>query len=75
MKFEMSCQHYDYSSLTDRNPGTKTTIEFEAEHIDDILEEFSMFLRGCGFVINGVLEVIPEEEYYATNIHTNNSMD
>ena len=62
MKFEFIGQQYNYLSLTDRRPGTKTTIEFEAEHIDDVLEEFAMFLRGCGYVIDGRLDVVPHDE-------------
>ena len=75
MKFEMSGQHYNYLSLSDRIPGTKTTIEFEAEQLDDILEEFTSFLRGCGFVINGTLDLVPDENYYGEDISTNYPMD
>ena len=73
MKFEMAGQHYNYLGF--KKPGTKVTIEFEAEQLQDILEEFTMFLRGCGFTINGTLDVIPDEEYYAATIRTDNSMD
>ena len=62
MKFELTGQHYNYLSLTDRRPGTKINIEFEGESLEDILEEFSMFLRGCGFVIDGTLDVVPHDE-------------
>lgn len=62
MKFELTGQHYNYLSLTDRNPGTRIDMEFEGETLDDILEEFSMFLRGCGFVIDGRLDVVPHDE-------------
>ena len=62
MKFELTGQHYNYLSLTDRNPGTKINMVFEGESLDDILEEFSMFLRGCGFVIDGRLDVVPHDE-------------
>ena len=62
MKFEFIGQHYNYLSLTDRRPGTKINMEFESETLDDILEEFSMFLRGCGFVIDGRLDVVPHDE-------------
>lgn len=62
MKFEFTGQQYNYLSLTDRHPGTKTTIEFESEHIDDVLEEFAMFLRGCGYVIDGKLDIVPHDE-------------
>ena len=62
MKFELTGQHYNYLSLTDRNPGTKINMVFEGETLDDILEEISMFLRGCGFVIDGRLDVVPHDE-------------
>jgi hypothetical protein len=62
MKFELTGQDYNYLSLTDRRPGTKINMEFEGETLDDILEEFSMFLRGCGFVIDGRLDVVPHDE-------------
>ena len=75
MKFELSGQHYNYLSLSDRRPGTKINMEFEGETLEDILEEFSMFLRGCGFVIDGTLDVIPYEEYYGQITSTNISVD
>jgi hypothetical protein len=62
MKFELTGQHYNYLSLTDRRPGTKINMEFESETLDDVLEEFSMFLRGCGYVIDGRLDVVPHDE-------------
>jgi hypothetical protein len=41
----------------------------------EILEEFQMFLEGCGFQIDGTLDVVTDEEIYGTNIRTDNSMD
>jgi hypothetical protein len=37
-------------------------MEFEAEHIDNVLDEFAMFLRGCGYIIDGRLDVVPHDE-------------
>lgn len=62
MKFELTGQHYNYLSLTDRHPGTKINMEFESEMLEDVLEEFAMFLRGCGYVIDGRLDVVPHDE-------------
>jgi len=62
MRFYLSGQHYNYLSLSDKTPGTKTTIEFDGESLDDILEEFAMFLRGCGYTIDGRLDVVPHDE-------------
>jgi len=47
----------------------KTTTEFSAVNIDDILERFEDFLRGAGFVFDGHLEIFetqPISETYDT---------
>ena len=36
MKFEMVGQHHNYLGFNDQQPGTKVTIEFEAEQLQDI---------------------------------------
>lgn len=41
----------------------------------EILKEFQMFLEGCGFLIDGTLDIVPDEELYGTNIRADNSMD
>lgn len=41
----------------------------------EILEEFQMFLEGCGFQIDGTLDVVTDEEIYGTNIRTDNTLD
>jgi hypothetical protein len=47
----------------------------DAVTLTDILEEFQMFLEGCGFRINGTLDVVPDEEFYATDTGTDNTLD
>ena len=42
----------------------ETTIEFHADSLSDILEQFEMFLRGSGFHTSGTLDFVPDEEYY-----------
>lgn len=42
MKFKFQCK-------TDSENPTTTSIEFDAEQIDDIRENFILFLRGVGF--------------------------
>lgn len=55
---------------------TRTVVHTtSAINLIEILEEFQMFLEGCGFQINGTLDVVPDEELYGTNIRTDNSMD
>jgi hypothetical protein len=56
--------------------STRTVVHItNAVTLMEILEEFQMFLEGCGFQINGTLDVVPNEEFYGTNICTDNSMD
>ena len=45
---------------------TKRTVEFDAVHINDVVSEFELFLRGAGFNPVGTLDFIPDEEYYGT---------
>ena len=56
--------------------NTRTIVHTtDAENLDVILEEFQMFLEGCGFKIDGTLSVVSDEELYGTNIRTDYSMD
>jgi hypothetical protein len=40
---------------------SKRTVEFNCVSLPDVLQEFEMFLRGSGFHIDGVLDVVPQE--------------
>jgi hypothetical protein len=44
--------------------SAETTVEFSADYLPDILEQFEMFLRGSGFHFSGTLDFVPDEEYY-----------
>lgn len=44
---------------------TKRTVEFDAVHINDVVSEFELFLRGAGFNPNGTLDFISDDVYYA----------
>ena len=44
--------------------NAETTIEFSADSLSDIVNQFEMFIRGCGFYPPGALEFVDEEEYY-----------
>jgi hypothetical protein len=41
---------------------TKKTFEFNADHLDSVINEFETFLRGCGFHFDGYLEICKEEQ-------------
>lgn len=38
----------------------KRTVEFDAVHLEGIIGEFETFLKGCGFYINGNLQIVDE---------------
>ena len=42
--------------------SSKRTVEFKAETISDIVNEFEMFLKGCGFHFSGHLDFVSDEE-------------
>ena len=41
----------------------KTTTEFSAAHIDEVLARFEDFLKGAGFVFDGHLDFVEEETH------------
>jgi hypothetical protein len=63
-KFTLICQEelIPFADVT----ASKRTVEFDADSLDQILNEFELFLRGCGFNYNGRL-VFSEETCYETD--------
>jgi hypothetical protein len=41
---------------------TKKTFEFNADHLDGVIGEFETFLKGCGYTIDGYLEIVKEQK-------------
>jgi len=46
----------------DEYGGSKTTREFEADYLPDVLTEVELFLKGAGFVFNGNLDFVNDFE-------------
>lgn len=61
-KFTFVCQEESMPFV--HSIQSKRTIEFNAETLDDILNEFEMFLRGAGFHFDGHLDIVSEEEWF-----------
>jgi glycosidase len=58
--------------------NSKLTYESHAEGLSTLLEDFTHFLRGSGFVINGLSETIPESDCsseFATEVDYEGSYD
>jgi hypothetical protein len=58
-KFTFVCQE-DAMPFSD-SVSSKRTVEFSADKLNTILDEFESFLRGCGFSFNGTLDFIPDD--------------
>ena len=55
---------FTFISQYDKAIGSpKSTIEFEAVSLDDVLRFFEDFLRGAGYEIDGQLMIYKEEEH------------
>jgi hypothetical protein len=60
-KFTLTCEH---TSLWSNEQICKNTHEFEVEPLDKVLENFELFLRGAGYIFDGVVDIVPTEEDY-----------
>ena len=52
MKFTLICEHDD---------NNKVTHEFKNVLLADTLDNIQNFLKGCGFVFDGILDIVEEE--------------
>lgn len=57
-KLKFTCEH-QHPLKKDTNVAT-ITYESNREYLSDILEDFSDFLKGCGFHIDGNIEVVSD---------------
>ena len=62
-KFTLIGEHTDLQQNPD---GTKVQYELNCDYLQEIVEHFELFLRGCGFNPTGKLDFVPDEEYYGT---------
>lgn len=59
MKFRLIAER---TPIQDPGPKHRIEVEFDAEILDDVLEEFAMFLRGCGYFFDGQLLPVEFDE-------------
>lgn len=53
MKFKLICEHEE---------GDVITHEFNKVFLSDVVERMQDFLKGCGFVFDGTLDIVEEEQ-------------
>ena len=56
-KFTLIAEHTNFTGVTSQ----KNTLEFNEEYIGNILDNMKQFLQGTGFIIDGVLDIVPED--------------
>lgn len=44
------------------NYGSRLEYQFDAINLSDMLEHYQNFLKGCGYVFDGELDIAEEEE-------------
>ncbi len=55
-KFTLIAEHTNFTGETLQ----KNTLEFEEDYISDVLDNIKQFLQGTGFVIDGSLDIVPD---------------
>ncbi len=64
-KFKLICDHSN--SFVDEQA---ITYDFKAEYLPDVLQNIELFLKGAGFIFDGVLDIVPTEEFYGDGAGT-----
>ena len=60
-KITFSCNQY--ASFYKDAPLTKTyNMTVSGESLMELIEDFETFLKGCGYVFDGYLDIVPHEE-------------
>jgi hypothetical protein len=52
-----------------------TTKEFDSEYLSDVVENFEMFLRGCGYHFNGHLDFVQDDESFVQDYESFNQIE
>jgi hypothetical protein len=74
-KYTFTCEHYKYDDFTGDKYGveSKTVQESTPEDLSELIKNFELFLRGCGFHFDGQLDIV--EEDFLENICLSETID
>jgi hypothetical protein len=74
-KYTFTCEHYKYDLFTGDKYGveSKTVQESTPEDLDELIKNFELFLRGCGFYFEGQLDIVRED--FPENICTSETTE
>jgi hypothetical protein len=57
-KYTLICEHDEIGG------SLKHVTEFRSNFLPDVLENFELFLRGCGFYFDGNVDIVSNENEY-----------
>ena len=52
------------TDLAGNETKNNVTFTFHAETLTQVLEKYTEFLKGCGFVFNGQVDIVTNQEYF-----------
>lgn len=62
-KYTFMCEDWNQFGTIERT----AKVTFEGTSLHDMLEQFEMFLKGQGFVFDGVIDVVPLDDGHSDN--------
>lgn len=60
MRMRFYCEHLDWQG----NLESSVEVVSNSEELEQVLGDFESFLRGCGYLIEGELHIVNQEESY-----------
>jgi len=60
MDFKKEGNKMRFTFIADHESGERITYETEKDFLTDVVGDFELFLRGCGFVFDGNLDFVEE---------------
>jgi len=61
-KFTLTCEH---------RPGYTVTHEFDDDFLPDVLDNIDLFIRGCGFIVDGQLDYVSDGDFRDSELRDN----
>lgn len=65
MRYEFK---YLETDISGKETGNQMSTSFHADSLDQMLERFEYFLKGCGFHFDGKVDIVPEEDEVKINL-------
>lgn len=61
--------------LEDSNLSSRQTVEFYAEDLSMMLQQFELFLRGSGFYFDGIIDIVSAERLKIEDMSIHDELD